>query len=68
MIDDDDPPPTGLSLTDEEGHPLAGQRFLLTFGDGSVRSGVTDGEGRATLHLEEDAEVLFPDLGAVRSG
>jgi type VI secretion system secreted protein VgrG len=57
--------PATFTLTSSDGKKLAKQRFVVTLKDGSVRGGVTDEEGNASIVLEEDAEIHFPDLGEV---
>ena len=54
--------PTIITLEDDDGHPIPGQRFVLIMGDGSERSGVLDENGRAELRLEESGKVVFPDV------
>jgi type VI secretion system secreted protein VgrG len=60
-------PPTTISLTDQDGNPLANQRFLVTAEDGSEHVGVTDKDGNAELDLPADGEISFPDLSDVTS-
>jgi type VI secretion system secreted protein VgrG len=57
--------PAKFKLASSDGKKLAKQRFVVTLKDGSVRGGVTDEEGNASIVLEEDAEIHFPDLGEV---
>ena len=52
---------TTLSLSDEDGKPLGGRRFLVRLADGSELAGVLDDEGKAELYIDEDAKVIFPD-------
>jgi hypothetical protein len=49
-------------LVDENGHPLANQRFLLLMEDGTQTGGVLDGDGKATVHIEGSAQIVFPGL------
>ena len=58
---------TTIELVDEEGSPLAGQRFRIVFSDGSERSGALDANGKATLRLPESAEIAFPELGDIET-
>ena len=55
-------PPTKLELKDDEGKPLAYQRFLVVMDDGSEVSGVTDKDGKAELELKSGGKVIFPDV------
>ncbi|MEZ4442742.1 MAG: type VI secretion system tip protein TssI/VgrG [Polyangiaceae bacterium] len=55
------PKKTTLSLSDEDGKPLSGRRFLVRLADGSELAGVLDDEGKAELYIDEDAKVIFPD-------
>lgn len=61
-------PPTVIELVDQDGRPMAGQRYELRAGDGARRAGVLDAQGRATLDLDVDARVTFPDLPAEGAG
>ncbi|MEO7331674.1 MAG: type VI secretion system tip protein TssI/VgrG [Minicystis sp.] len=61
-------PLTTLELCDDEGKPLAYQRFLVTLDDGSEVSGITNAEGKAELSLKGDGKVTFPELSEVRAG
>lgn len=57
---------TVIELTDDDGHPLAGQPFRIVLPDGRELSGALDAEGRAELELDDEAEILFPGLPHVR--
>lgn len=57
--------PTTLTLTSKDGKKLAKQRFVVTLADGTVRGGVTDADGKASMVLDQDGEISFPDLGKV---
>ena len=61
-------PPTNVELTDEEGKPLAYQRFLVVMDDGSEVSGMTDSEGKADVDLSSGGTVTFPDLSEAAAG
>ncbi|MFO0651290.1 MAG: type VI secretion system tip protein TssI/VgrG [Polyangiales bacterium] len=64
--DPDEPArPTTIELTDEEGAPMAGQRFVIVMGDGSEQTGFLDREGKAVIELDGGARVLFPELDGV---
>jgi type VI secretion system secreted protein VgrG len=54
--------PTTIKMAHHDGTPMAGLRYILIMGDGSEISGVLDSEGKAVLDLEEEAEVIFPDV------
>lgn len=63
------PPPTKIKLADQDGNPLPGERFVVTLGDGTERSGVLDENGEAVLHdVEGSAKILFPDLPTFGGG
>jgi type VI secretion system secreted protein VgrG len=60
------PPPTRIELVDQDGNPLAHQRFKLVFRDGSSRAGLLDAHGAAVIDLEENATVEFEALRDVK--
>ena len=55
-------PPTTIELVDQTGKPIANQRFVATYADGSVLGGITDAAGNATLMLDQSGTISFPDL------
>jgi type VI secretion system secreted protein VgrG len=55
-------PPTEIMLTDTDGRPLGGQRFVVELEDGSRRTGVTAEDGSAALDLAQGGTIVFPDL------
>jgi uncharacterized protein (DUF2345 family) len=59
--------PATFTLQSKDGKKLKKQRFVVTLPDGSMRGGVTDADGAASIVLEDDAEIHFPDLGEVES-
>jgi type VI secretion system secreted protein VgrG len=61
------PPPTTLALTDQDGRALAWARYVVRLADGSARVGMLDRDGRATLSVQGDATVEFPDHPVVRA-
>jgi Rhs element Vgr protein len=61
-------PPTKVELCDEEGKPLAYQRFLVVMDDGSEVSGMTDKDGKAEVDLKGGGKVTFPDTSEVKGG
>ena len=68
--DDPKPPkPTKLDLKDQDGRPLANQRFVIHMDDGSEIAGVLDHEGRCELEIEGggEAKVTFPEVSDVKS-
>ncbi len=57
-----------IQLSDENGKPISGKKYVLYLADGSVRTGTLDKDGKAT---EEDVppracKVVFPEIGEVR--
>jgi len=56
----------GIELVGEDGTPLAGHRFEVTFDDGSVSEGVVDDAGRARVSIPRtstgDWTITFVDL------
>lgn len=63
------PKPTRLALKDQEGRPLANQRFVIRLADGAEVAGVLDHEGKAEVEVEGGgaAKVFFPDVSETRS-
>jgi type VI secretion system secreted protein VgrG len=59
-------PPTEIALVDQNGRPLAGQRFVIELDDGSQRTGVTDKDGKATVELPQSGRIRFPDVASVK--
>lgn len=53
-----------IELLDDEGKPIAGERYFVEMPDGSSLSGRTDGQGRARVDGVDPgtARVSFPDL------
>lgn len=53
-----------IELVDDEGKPLAGERYFVELPDGSSISGSTDSQGRARVEGVDPgtAKVSFPDL------
>lgn len=64
------PEPTTIELADSAGAPLKNRRFVLTTSDGSERTGVLDGDGKAKLYLKdgETWEISFPDIDQPHRG
>jgi len=60
------PTPTRIELVDQDGAPLAYQRFTLVLPDGSTRAGVLDRDGAAVVDLDGPAEIVFDELPEVR--
>lgn len=63
----DDPPPepppkTSIELIDQNGKPLAHQRYLLVLDDGSEQSGILDADGKADVDVDAGGKIFFPDL------
>ena len=42
------------------------QPLLLTFADGSERSGILDEEGRAEVFIDESCDISFPNVDGAR--
>ena len=61
-------PPTSVELTDDEGKPLAYQRFLVILDDGTEVSGMTDKDGKAEMDLASGGKIVFPDLTELEAG
>ncbi|HRI64406.1 MAG TPA: type VI secretion system tip protein TssI/VgrG [Polyangium sp.] len=72
MAKDDLPPEPGpktaIELVDQQGKPLAHQRYLLVLDDGSEQSGILDGEGKAEVDVGASGKIFFPDLDQAREG
>ena len=62
-VKSDTPTPTKISLAGQDGKPLAYQHFKLIMDDGSERSGITDGEGKAEVRVKGNVNITFPELG-----
>lgn len=62
------PEPTAVELLDGEGNPLAYQRFVVAYEDGSEQTGVTDKDGKAEVVTEKGGTIVFPDLSEVEAG
>ena len=63
----DEPPPdpprkTSIELVDQNGKPLAHQRYLLVLEDGSEQSGIVDADGKAEVDVDASGQIYFPDL------
>jgi type VI secretion system secreted protein VgrG len=60
---------TKIELTDQDGRPLAGQRFVLRLESGEERVGVVDDQGKAELEIQGGgaATIVFPDVGALEA-
>jgi len=63
----DDPPPepagkTSIELVDQNGKPLAHQRYLIVLDDGSEQSGILDADGKADVDVNASGKIVFPDL------
>jgi type VI secretion system secreted protein VgrG len=64
----DPDPPTKVVFKDQDGKPLAYQRYLVKMDDGSEVSGMTDKDGKAEADLKSGGKVTFPDLSKARAG
>lgn len=58
----DPPPKTSIELVDQNGKPLAHQRYLLVLDDGSEQSGILDADGKADVDVTAGGKIYFPDL------
>ena len=56
------PKKTTISLSDEDGNPMPGRRYVVIFADGSERAGKLNEDGVAELYLEQGGKVVFPDV------
>lgn len=56
------PRQTNIELVDQEGKPLAHQRYLLVLDDGSEQSGILDADGKAEVDVNASGQIFFPDL------
>jgi type VI secretion system secreted protein VgrG len=64
-IEVDEPELTHIELVDQEGQPIAYQRFRIVFDDGSEFMGFLDEEGKATVDVEGSGHIDFPDLANI---
>lgn len=55
-----------VQLVNEDGEPMAGERYILKITDGSVREGTLDASGRVRVNGIDPGTctVIFPDLHA----
>jgi len=55
-----------IQLVDEEGNPIAGERYILKITDGSTREGTLDAEGKTAVRGIDPGTctLRFPDLDA----
>ncbi len=60
------PPPTTISLVDQDGKPVAHARYVLLFDDGAEQSGFLDQQGKAELTVDGSPKILFPELSEVK--
>ena len=58
----DPEPPTKVEVVDQDGNPLAYQRFIVKQDDESEIGGKTDKDGKAELDLKSSGKAIFPDL------
>ncbi len=56
---------TRIELRDQNGKPMASQRYKLIYPDGKEYIGVLDAEGCAEVVVEGSPEIEFPDAGEV---
>jgi hypothetical protein len=57
-------PPTVVVLTDDQGRPMAFERYVVTTGDGE-ESGILDAGGRDEIDAASVKQITFPDLDEV---
>jgi type VI secretion system secreted protein VgrG len=67
-VPDTSPPPTKIQMKDQNGKPLANQRFVISLPDGSEYSGVLDKDGRMEMEFEGSGKITFPDLANPSGG
>lgn len=67
-IQTNQPNPTRIELVDEEGQPVAYQRYRIELGDGTEYTGFLDEEGKAEVDLPSSGTITFPELADVQSG
>jgi len=60
-----EPNPTTIEVVDEDGNPVANQRFRIELSGGGEQMGFTDEEGKAVVHIEGSGQITFPDLSEV---
>ncbi len=70
-VEPDKPPPKAIAkgqlncqLTDQDGNPMAGEKYEIELPDGSIKKGVTDQDGKVSLaNIPEGmCKVNFPDI------
>jgi uncharacterized protein involved in type VI secretion and phage assembly len=55
-------PPTKIEVVDQDGAPVAFQRFVAKLDDGAEVSGKTDEDGKAELDLQSSGKIVFAEL------
>ncbi|MFO0618412.1 MAG: type VI secretion system tip protein TssI/VgrG [Polyangiaceae bacterium] len=58
---------TTIELVDQRGAPVPRARYRVALDDGSVREGLLDDDGRASLRIRGSATVTFPDRRGVQA-
>jgi type VI secretion system secreted protein VgrG len=64
-VDTSEPDPAKLEVVDQDGQPLAYQRYLIVLDGGGEQMGYLDENGKAEVHLSGAGRVTFPDLAEV---
>jgi uncharacterized protein involved in type VI secretion and phage assembly len=64
--EDKPPPPTTVTLVDEDGKPLPNARFVVVTDAGDQLNGVTDKDGKASMTIVGGGKIRFPDYGKVK--
>ncbi|MBK6529139.1 MAG: hypothetical protein IPF99_06010 [Deltaproteobacteria bacterium] len=57
---------TRIELRDQNGKPMASQRYKLIYADDREYIGVLDADGCAEIVVEGSPEIEFPDAGEVQ--
>jgi len=57
---------THIELVDQDGAPLAYQRFRIVLEDGSSIAGVLDADGKAAMELQQGGRIEFPEVTGVQ--
>lgn len=64
-VEAETPEPTVIEMADQDGNPMAYERYQITLDDGGTVSGTLDADGRAEIVLPSGGQIAFPDLPEV---